>query len=118
MNVSIKTGNMDVIHSGIVASFNNEPIEISLDEESKGFLIRFCFTNDATSEQGLKANILSNPSGIEFLLINFNNPLGTGTLKPIEFAADNNGKKLCISFAVYLIGKSSPTLQYTIYRER
>lgn len=119
MNISIKTSNLDVIRSGLVSSFNNEPIEMFFDEHTNSeFLIRFRFIIDKTMQQNVKVISLSNQTEIEFQLTNFNNPLGTSIVKPVEFATDDNGKKLFIIFSVYTIGEASPTLQYTLYRER
>ena len=118
MDVKITSANCDIISSGSVTSFDGAPIDISLPIRNNArFHIKFEFIKDeSTEEHRLQAKYDSEE--IVFLLTNFAKPLGTGTIKPINFATETNtGKKLYINFYVYSVGKANPTLQYTIYRE-
>lgn len=117
MNVKITTANYEVVNSGLVTSFNEEPITITLNSSANPFTLTFKFFRDETNDgQKMDAEM---PSDHEVILklTNFINPLGTGTIHPVGFATTGEGKKLYVNFYVYVVGKSSPTLQYTIYKE-
>lgn len=116
MQNRIKSSNYQVISSGLVTSFDGAPIDISSRElnDFKYHIIFEFIEDESTKEHSLSA--ISQPDGVKFILTNFANPLGTGTIKPINFA-EQSGKNLYINFYVYSVGKSNPTLHYTIYRE-
>lgn len=118
MNVKITTAGYEVINSGLVTAFNNEPICIELPNASgNAFKLTFSFFKDESSkDHKIEAET---PSGNEVILklTNFTNPLGTGTIRPIGFASTADGKNLYINFYVYVVGESSSTLHYTIYKE-
>lgn len=117
MDVKITTGNCQVISSGIVTSFNDEPISIMLGSQPKPYTLTFKFLKDE-SYDGQKMDA-ETPSEHELILklTNFINPLGTGTIHPVGFATAGDGKALYVNFYIYVVGKSSPTLHYTIYKE-
>ncbi len=118
MDVKITSANCEIISSGLVTSFDGAPIDISFPSlNNTGFHIKFEFIKDeSTKDHHLQAK--SDAEQITFLLTNFENPLGTGTIKPINFGSETNtGKKLYINFYVCSVGEANPTLQYTIYRE-
>lgn len=118
MNVKITSANCEVINSGLVTSFNNEPICITVPtNDGNPLKIVFQFFIDESTESSKIETEVPNSSEIILKLTNFNSPLGTGTSSPISFATENSGKKLYLNFYVYVIGKASPTLQYTIYKE-
>ena len=118
MQLNISTGGYNVISSGLVTAFNNEPICITIpNEKSADFKLVFQFhKDDSSEEQKLEADT-SGSKKVILKLTNFNNPLGTGTIHPIGFATDSDKKQLFINFYVYVVGKSSPTLHYTIYKK-
>ncbi len=116
MVTNIISGSHQVIASGLVTSYENNPIEITIYSDYK---LKFTFIqNEKEAKQQLNIVQLINETGINFELTNFDNPLGTATIKPIVFALDNRAQKeLSICFSVYVVGEASHTLQYTIYRE-
>lgn len=117
MNVKITTAGYEVINSGLVTAFNNEPICIQLPNEAgKPFKLSFCFLKDKSITDHRMEAEAPNNNEVVVKLINFNNPLGTGTIRPVHFAS-SNGKKLYVNFYVYVVGESSSTLHYTIYKE-
>lgn len=117
MDVKINTANYEVINSGLVTSFNGEPISITLYSSPVPFKLTFKFFKDEShDEQKMDAETPNNHEVI-LKLTNFGNPLGTGTVRPVGFATAGDGKKLFINFYVYVVGESSPTLHYTIYKE-
>lgn len=118
MDIKITTANCEVITSGLVTSFNNEPICITIPTKSDPFKITFEFYIDKSIEGQEMSADASTESEVILKLTNFNSPLGTGTINPISFGTETTtGKKLYINFYVHVVGKSSPTLHYTIYKE-
>lgn len=118
MNVKITTANCEVVDSGFVTSFAGEPVNIILDATTDTpFKISFVFLKNNEIKESLFNAEAPNQREVIFRLTNFNNPLGTAVIKPIEIANNNEGKKLYISFFTYTVGDSAPTLHYTIYRE-
>lgn len=116
MNTKITTANYEVIDSGLVTSFNGEPISISMDASSDNPLkINFVFLKNEEIKESLVDAETVNEREMTFRLTNFNNPLGTGIIKPLEIANNDEGNKLYINFQVYTVGASAPTLHYTIY---
>lgn len=117
MDAKITTANCEVINSGLVTSFNGEPISITLQSSPRPFKLTFKFLADKSHDDQKIDAETPNEYEVILTLTNFNNPLGTGTIKPIGFATAGDGKGLFINFYVYVVGKSAPTLQYTIYKE-
>lgn len=117
MKVEISTANCEVINSGLVTSFNREPIILTFLDIGKPFKLIFSFFEDESTEDHSVKVERSNDHEIVLKLTNFNNPLGTGTIHPISFATNRDGKNFYVNFYVYVVGKSSPTLHYTIYKE-
>ena len=118
MDARITTANYEVINSGLVTSFNGEPISITLNPSTRPFTLTFKFLRDESMNgENIDAETPNNNEVI-LTLTNFINPLGTGTIRPIGFATSGDGKRLFVNFYVYVVGKSSPTLQYTIYKEK
>lgn len=118
MQLNITTGGHKVISSGLVTAFNDEPICITIpNAKSEDFELVFqFFKDDSSEEQKLEADT-SGTKKVILKLTNFNSPLGSGTIHPVGFATDSDKKQLFINFYVYVVGKSSSTLHYTIYKE-
>lgn len=117
MDVKITTANYEVISSGLATSFNGEPISITLYSSPTPFKITFKFLKDESLDGQKMDPETPNDHEVILKLTNFDNPLGTGTVRPVGFATAGDGKNLFINFYVYVVGKSSPTLHYTIYKE-
>lgn len=109
MNFKIKCGDLTLVRSETVFSANKEPIAITIEDE---YTLKFVFSEDATKpEQNIDVN--TENDGVELILINFNNPLGTSISKPIEFAK-LNGRSIYVTFAVYAVS-STKVLHFNIY---
>jgi prepilin-type N-terminal cleavage/methylation domain-containing protein len=119
-----KDGNWEISNLYLCIRMNPWPnyipgpkrIEGCVNPTGTSYHIIFEFIKDETTkEHNLSAK--TQPNGVVFLLTNFAKPLGTGTIKPINFATQGTGANLYINFYVYSVGDANPTLQYTIYRE-
>lgn len=122
MEPTVFSGGTSVISSGVIISFQGKPIEIVTEPlDNSPYTIVFSFHKDEQRKEAyIKTKDLQNRIGIEFELYNFTNSLGTATTEPLAFASANekgHSKQLFINFSVSIVGKASPTLQYTIYKE-
>lgn len=107
MNVDIKQGELTVINSGSVLVYD-EKTTIILDGN---YEINFSY-EDGTADDPQTFNITPNDKGVDIVLKNFNNPLGTASAKPIPIAKQGDNI-IHIAFAVYKIG-STKILHYNI----
>lgn len=85
------SGSKEIISTGSVISFNSEPITIKLFEETRQIVaLKFIFKQDsAIKGQSLSTEVVNDE--LQLILFNFDNPIGTGTTKPMNFA--QYGKK-------------------------
>lgn len=109
MNLRIKQGDLEVLASGTIHINNNESTIISLDEELN---IKISYMDD---KENLEQKINTRATGKDVFLElkNFNNPLGTATIKPLSIAKMDD-KTLGLSFSVVAIGECK-VLSYTLY---
>ena len=110
------SGSKEIISTGSVISFNSEPITIKLFEETRQIVaLKFIFKQDsAIKGQSLSTEVVNDE--LQLILFNFDNPIGTGTTKPMNFA--QYGKKtLYLHFRVTSLSDSDRTLYYSIYAE-
>ena len=121
MIISFSSGGATVVSTGSVFSYNDQPIEICLkDIEGKGFVfnLKFSFSYDDKdpTPRWVPGQDDTNMC-FHRVLINYNNPLGTGMLSPLMFASNNLGVCYYITFMVNGWEKSlSKRFTYTIYR--
>lgn len=110
--MSISTNSTDILESGVVISFKDEPIKFLLQNDLK---ITFTFFTDKehkTHELKFKS---VNSKEVEIQLYNFNNSLGTGSTEPLLLGHINK-RKLYLNFVVYsLPGDLQKNLNYTFY---
>ena len=112
MKIDVKNGELLLVKSGSVLSYEDTPIKLIFDDQ---YCVSFQFLEDVSFKEH-KINVDTVEGGIDFKLINFNNPLGIAIGKPIVFA-EKDGKSVYISFSVYSVGKSK-TLHYNVYTEQ
>lgn len=114
-NTIITSGPVEVVSTGSVLAYLNNPLEITLELEGFNLILLFKFlndTNDLTPRQTF--SIIENTK-LELLLINFNSSLGTGNMVPILIGTSLS-KNLWLSFRVYDLEKADKLVHYTIYR--
>ena len=110
------SGHKEIIASGTAISFNSEPIVIKLfNGDQQVVVIQFSFTTDNDDKkQRMETSIADGI--LTFTLINSDNPFGTGTTRPINFARYDS-KTLYIHFRTTSLRDSDRTLYYSIYAE-
>lgn len=100
----------------MVISFDNQPITLKLSEdETSVATLKFVFKD---SEEEKKATLSGEVVNNELVLslTNFNNPMGSGTTKPMKFATYKESA-MYLHFRVTALSDSDRTLYYTIYKE-
>lgn len=115
-DVTIRSGPARVVASGTVTSFRDHPLEVTfaLGDESARVLVDF--EDDPDADQPRVDSEIVDDDTIRFTMVNFKNPLGTGTPEPLEIGS-LEGKPLWFHFRVYDVEGGDPTLWYTFYLE-
>lgn len=115
-NTFVFSEGKEIISSGSIISFNGEPITIKVNEDSVPmFTLKFVFQERSDVKDPKLSTTVSNDTMI-FTLTNFNNPIGSGTHTPIDFATYKN-RNLYLHFRVNALSNSDKTFYYTIYAE-
>lgn len=80
---SIFSEQKEIISSGTVISFNNEPITLKLFEDTTNVVtLKFVFKNNPEEKKEALSGKVINDT-LVLTLTNFNNPIGSGTTKPM-----------------------------------
>lgn len=116
MDISIKSGTVEVIASGIVITFNKNPIEITLDPTHKKMKLILVFLDDESKEDSSVKPRYIEPTTLEITFKNFKNSMGSGSTAPIPFAK-LDGRQLYLNYRIYTLENVDKTFEYTIYRD-
>lgn len=109
-----KSGNATVLTSGTVMSFRNQPITVQFGPIESQITLIFNFIDQKESNEiSVKATSRESNS-LELTLVNFKNPLGTGTTTPIEIGS-YAGKKMFLHYRVYSFGDGDKTLHFAVF---
>ena len=114
MELNISTNQHKVIESGSIISYEKDSdIEMNVAfENGFSFKILFLFIDEKIKESRLDKEIKEG-NKIIFKCVNFDNALGTGTVKPVSLATIEN-KEVFLHFWVYLLAdKGARKLEYT-----
>lgn len=118
MIIEKSSSNHTVLESGSVITYSNENevlFSIKMDD-TFSFDLLLKFTSNGEEQHQLQQSVSGNT--ITLNCVNFDNPLGTGTKKPIELATFDN-KKVYINFWVNALGDNAlKKIAYTFYTER
>lgn len=116
IKTTISSRNKIIITSGSVITFDNEPITIKIFDDGQQIIsLQFIFQTNADVKEPAMVSTVTNDTLI-LTLTNFDNPIGTGSTKPINFAKYKN-KTLYLHFRVNALSESDKTLYYTVYAE-
>jgi len=118
MVIEKSSSNHIILESGSVITYSNSnEVHFSIKmDDSFSFDLILKFSSDDEKQYRLEQNVTNNTITLD--CINFDNPMGTGTKKPIELATFNN-KKIYINFWVNSLGKNAlKKIAYTVYSER
>lgn len=111
--MKVKSGDYDVLESGTIMQFKNEPIEFEL---ASNMNIRFMFITDGKPNDTKMVFKNISDSLLELHLYNFHNSMGTGNTEPLPLGNINN-RKLYLNFRVFSINdvQSNRVVHYTWY---
>jgi hypothetical protein len=115
MNVKSYIGNLEIIGNGNVHVSAENPLNLIIGNELE---MEFIFLPD-TKDKNFRTTYKTEGKKWIWELFNFNNPLGTGVLKPIEVGT-LNAKKLFVSFYSWKPNENSEVriVNYVIYQEK
>ncbi|ENU16262.1 hypothetical protein QUG64_06415 [Acinetobacter lwoffii] len=93
-------GELKVIDSGVLHCESSKPIRFLIDD----FELVFNFiNNDAISTQKIETKAENNPGlKLKLTLMNFNNPLGSGLLDPVQVVF-YKGREIYVSFFTIVV---------------
>ncbi|MFS0689404.1 DUF6864 domain-containing function [Sporosarcina sp. 179-K 8C2 HS] len=113
--LSISVGEkQQLIESGVVIQFNNQPVEFNLELTNFPLKIIMVFKNDSKTEPHMEPATIDNTT-LSLILYNYNNPLGTGSTRPLKIA-DYQGKHIYLNYRIYSLSDTSDkTVQYSFY---
>ena len=107
--IKIKTGDYDVMASGIVHLLAEKESTLSVEDLS----MKITFDNKG-KEPAIKGE-QEDAKNIKITLSNFNNSLGQGNTQLIEIG-EKDGRKLFLAFRVFFLkGADTKTFEYTLY---
>lgn len=117
MSIQKCSGNYRILDSGSVLAYSpEEGVDFLVEEEGLCFELHLRFVSVENAQQLIRPEVEGNV--ITLTCVNFNEPLGTGTSRPIELA-EANGKKLFVGFWAYLPGNGAARkVDYTFYIEK
>jgi hypothetical protein len=110
--MKIQTGDYDIIDSGTIISFNNEPLTFHLTADLR---FKFTFRDDTVNNIHRMEFATINNQEMEIIMINFNNSLGIGNTTPLGLARLNN-RMVYLNYRVYALDNNNcRTIHYTWY---
>jgi len=116
-SLNIKSGNADIIASGIVMSFEGNPIEIEFGKPGNRLKLINVFQDEkGKADLRVEAMKIGN-SILKITFFNFNNPLGSGNTKPLSFGT-YEGRRIYINYRIFDLNPNEnidKSLHYTIY---
>jgi len=113
--VRIKAGEYDVLASGTVIGFRNEPIDFTLTEGERPLVVRFVFRTDEENPGQRTEPKIENDRQLSLAFVNFTNVLGTGNVGPLPLG-QVEGRRLYLYYRIYSLSKEPEKLvHYTWY---
>lgn len=110
----IRVGDFDVLSSGMVHAWEGEAAEFNLAPTSTEYLFKVKFASDESTKVENLEYKLVNKNQLELTLTNFDNPLGTSTIRPIPIGTHGD-RRLYFMISVHSVGAKTPVrvLSYT-----
>ncbi len=114
--LDIKSGNAEVVISGTVISFDNNPITLTYGSTANPLQLTFEFIDEEGKTEPRMEGNKATDRHLVIRLFNFKNPLGTGSVTPISIGTLDN-RRLYLHFRAYqLTGSKARTVEYTLYK--
>lgn len=119
---NIYSGAYELIDSNSVLYFEGDSI-LEIEEvfnSSFKLSLRIINEKDDSGKHSLQFKVNAETNVIEYKCVNFDNALGTGTVKPLEICTIE-GKKVYFHFWIYAMGGDNGKvrkLDYSVWKER
>lgn len=111
----IKSGQAEILQTGSIISYDSSPITIEFGDNNTNLALNIEFKNTEDGKALIETGDVVNNS-LQLILSNFNNQLGSGSIKPIAIGTWDN-MTLSFSFRVYTLnGSDQKTLYFTFYK--
>ncbi|OGV32034.1 MAG: hypothetical protein A2020_13990 [Lentisphaerae bacterium GWF2_45_14] len=107
--MKIKCGESDVIATGSVIAYKDNPLEMRFSIEGSDCFFRIFFKDDDTNKSPRIDLKNISTSGTDIFIVNSFTAFGTGSPVPIELG-EINERKLSLSLRVYSISSSNEKL--------
>lgn len=118
---NIYFGNFELMESNSILYYDSDsPIELEMVFSNQlSITIKFVVEKNDSEKTDLKIDVDTEKNIIVYKCVNFNNPLGTGTTKPVEIGKIG-GKNIFVHFWLYAMGKDSVSrkIEYSIWKEK
>ena len=111
MEIKTKVGDLDLIESGSIVLNKDSKLYFSIED----LVFEFVFPSADGEEKTPNTKLVTTSSkSVQFQLINYDNPLGTGSPNPLNVASLSTGVDLYLQYAVH--GKNKMKIfHYTWY---
>ncbi len=116
MNEKIESGPAEIVASGTVFAFSGSPITITFGSPTETLKLIFEFKDEEGKEDLRVEATVVDTQTLKLTLINFKNPLGSGTTKPKPFGS-LDGRRLYVHYRVYSLSDAADKmLHFNIYK--
>ena len=114
--VAVTSGKAEIVASGLVMAFQGNPISIEFGDPDPLSVVFEFRTIPESAESPKIQTYRPSPQRLVLTLINFSNPLGSGTTQPIKIGIMARDE-IFLHFRAYSFsGSKDQTLQYCIFR--
>lgn len=113
--MTARSGPTRVVTSGTIVAYEGQPIRVPVEGDDESITLVFAFEDDEDDEGARVESEVIDATTLELNLVNFANPLGSGSPKPVEVGT-LDGDPLHLHFRVRRLEGSDPELTYTVYR--
>lgn len=115
----IKSGTATILGTGSFLTFDGQNVEIEFGVAQGGdspLKIVLEFNDEGGSTPQLESEVAENNKLMKLILKNFNNEIGSGTIRPLEIGT-YGGQRLFIGFRMETLeGGEQRTIHYTFYQ--
>jgi len=113
----IRSGPTEIVSSGTVIAYFNQPIVINVKLEDFTLELIFKFEDNKSNNnnQPVLTPTIVEHNKLELTLHNFSSSVGAGNKETLGIGS-SLGRQLSLSYRVYDLGGSDKTLHYTLYR--
>jgi hypothetical protein len=111
--MKIRSGNYDILISGIVTSFRNDPVEFILNEEGPPLVVRFAFVFDKSAMR--VEGTAQSDHEVTLTFFGIDREVASGSAEPLPIGTMND-RHLYLNYRIYSLGENSQlTIHYTWY---